>query len=46
MTSGATAPTGKTFLDQYFYDYSTRTGAANSKPRMHYRKALGSIIGP
>lgn len=46
MTSGAKAPTGRTFLDQYFYDYTTRTGAKNSKPRTHYQKALGSILGP
>jgi hypothetical protein len=46
MKSGAKAPTGKTFLDQYFYDYSTRTGAKNSTPRTHYKQALGSILGP
>lgn len=46
MTAGAKAPTGKTFLDQYFYDYTTRNGAMNTKSRTHYKKALGSIIGP
>lgn len=46
MESGAKAPTGKTFLDQYFFDYSTRNGAFNSTPRTHYQKALGSILGP
>lgn len=46
MKSGATAPGGKTFLDQYFFDYSTRNGARNSKSRTHYRKALNSILGP
>jgi hypothetical protein len=46
MKSGAKAPTGKTFLDQYFFDYSTRNGAKNSQPRTHYQKALGSIVGP
>ncbi|MEO1998018.1 MAG: hypothetical protein ABGZ17_22395, partial [Planctomycetaceae bacterium] len=46
MQSGATLPTGKTALDQYFYDYSTRTGAANHRPRAHYPRALDSIVGP
>ena len=46
MLSGARAPTGMTVLDQYFSDYSTRNGASNSKPRAHYRQAVGSIIGP
>lgn len=46
MISGAMAPTGKSFLDQYFFDYSTRTGAAGSRPRTHYQKAVGSILGP
>lgn len=46
MKSGATAPSGMTYLDQYFFDYSTRNGAKNSKPRTHYKKALGSILGP
>ena len=46
MQSGATSPTGKTVLDQYFFDYSTRTGAANGRPRSHYRQALKAIVGP
>ncbi len=46
MNSGTSAPTGKTFLNQYFFDYSTRNGAKNSQARTHYQKALGNILGP
>jgi len=46
IKSEAKAPTGMTFLDQYFFDYSTRNGAKNSQPRTHFQKAIGSILGP
>ena len=46
MLSGARTPSGKTVLDQYFTDYSTRSGASTTKAREHYRQAVGNIIGP
>ena len=46
MVSGKKAPTGKTLLNQYLFDYSTRNGAGNGHARSHYKMAVGSIIGP
>ncbi len=46
MNGGKIAPTGRSFVDQYFFDYSTRNGSANSKSRSHYKNALGTLIGP
>ncbi len=46
INSGKMAPSGMTYLDQYFYDYSTRNGAKNSRSRTHYKNALSSILGP
>lgn len=46
MKSSTKLPDGKTYLDQYFFDYSTRNNSQNSQARSHYVNAVGNILGP
>ena len=51
MQSNRNTPSGKTtYLQQYFYDYSTRSNSPHGKPstrfKKHYPQAMGSVLSP